>query len=167
METQWMGRYRDYVAELVRHANLISRSLSTRFDMCGVMMNTQEWQVFEYIVEHRFDDDRMIHISDALQIPQSTFSRTAKYLCDCGLVDKYQMTNNRKNIILKPSAYGLEVYATASSNINTNGFTELFAAMDSISDEDLETITAALRNFNNNLFSGTRSSDTESKLIKL
>jgi len=167
METSWMGRYRGFVAELVRHSNITAKSASVKSDMGGVMLTMQEWQILEYIVEHRLDDDRMIHISEALEIPQSTFSRTVKMLCAEGLVDKYQMSNNRKNIILKPTARGIELYNKAFKSIIPVGFEQLFRALDPVSDEDLETVTRALREFNDNLNKDFGDHQPEHTLIKM
>ncbi len=133
--------------------------------MGGVMLTTLEWQILEYIVEHRFDDDRMIHISESLEIPQSTFSRTVKYLCAEGLVEKYQMSNNKKNIILKPSEKGIELYKTAYTSIIPQGFEQLFGALESLSDKDLETV--ALHVFNDKLNEDTSSKAPEGTLIKI
>ena len=111
MNTEWMGRYRPLVAELVRHTNIVQRALGIKSEIGeGISLSVQEWQVFEYIIEHADDDAHMNLISDRLGIPQSSFSKMIKTLCGCGLVDKYQMINNKKNIILRPSERGREIY---------------------------------------------------------
>lgn len=167
MDVNWMGRYRGLIAELVRHSNITARNMNTRFKMGGQPMSTQEWQIFEYIIEHRNVDDRMIHISEVLQIPQSTFSRTVKYLCECGLVDKYQHTNNRKNIILRPSAYGLEIYNAGAREIHELGFSDFFRDLDALSDEALEIVVSALRRFDDRMFRDDQETPSSDKLIKI
>lgn len=167
METAWMGRYRSFVAELVRHSNITSKASSVKQNFNGFKMTFSEWQVLEYIVEHRFDDDRMIHISETLEIPQSTFSRTVKNLCAAGLVDKYQMTNNRKNIILKPTELGIKLYKESFRDVSHAGFDQFFEALGSVSDEDLETVTNALRILNNYLKDGILGSNSEISLVKM
>lgn len=166
-ETKWMGRYRGFIGELVRHSNITSKALSIKADMDGIMMTPAEWQVLEYVVEHRYDDDRMIHISDTLEIPQSTFSRTVKTLCAEGLIEKYQMSNNRKNIILKPSERGLEFYKSNYKKIIPEGFKQFFASLESISDEDLETVTNALRILNDSFKADFTDHANENKLVKM
>ena len=81
METGWMGRYRPLVAELVRHSNITQRLSATRFSVADdICLNSQEWQVFEYILEHSDDDAymNMNMISERLGIAQSTFSKIVK-----------------------------------------------------------------------------------------
>ena len=65
MNTGWMGRYRPLVAALVRHANIVQRTLSVKNETAeGICLNAQEWQVLEYIIEHLNDDAHMNLISD-------------------------------------------------------------------------------------------------------
>ena len=132
METGWMGRYRPLVAELVRHSNITQRLSATRFSVADdICLNSQEWQVFEYILEHSDDDAymNMNMISERLGIAQSTFSKIVKALCAYGLVNKYQTTRNRKNILLRPSEKGLEVDRNYSASLKWNTFEALASAL--------------------------------------
>lgn len=166
MSTEWMGRYRPLVAALVRHSNIVQRTMSTKTDIYGgIRLTAQEWQVFEYIIEHLNDDAHMNLISDRLGIPQSSFSKMVKVLCNYGLIDKYQMTNNRKNIILRPSDYGLEVYAKNSSAVKESTFKDFFSQLDSLSDEDIELFTNAVETLSNNVSSVFRPENSE--LVKI
>ena len=89
MGTEWMGRYRPLVAALVKHTNVVQRaSVRTVRLSDELRLTVQEWQVFEYVLEHQDDDACMNHISERLGIPQSTFSKIIKCLCERGLVDK-------------------------------------------------------------------------------
>lgn len=65
-----MGRYRPLVAALVRHTNIVQRTFSKRAPLTeGISLTAQEWQVFEYILEHQEDDSCMNCISEQLGIP--------------------------------------------------------------------------------------------------
>lgn len=69
------------VAELVRHSNITQRLSATRFSVADdICLNSQEWQVFEYILEHSDDDAymNMNMISERLGIAQSTFSKSLR-----------------------------------------------------------------------------------------
>ena len=97
-----MGRYRELVAVLVQHSNITARAAAQPQELAeGVRMTSVTWQVLEYLIEHENDDACMIHISDTLGIPQSSFSRIARQLTELGLVARYRTTANRKNVILK------------------------------------------------------------------
>lgn len=111
MQTEWMGRYRPLVAALVQHSNITARAASHSNEIGeGVFLNTVSWQVLEYLIEHEDDASCMNHISGALGIPQSSFSKIARQLTDLGLVERYQSTGNRKNIILKSTEKAHRIY---------------------------------------------------------
>lgn len=152
MTTEWMGRYRPLVAALVRHANINQRTAGQKTELDEkISLNAQEWQVFEYIVEHLNDDAHMNLISDRLGIAQSSFSKIVKALCSYGLVEKYQMTNNKKNIILRPSDYGLSIYAKHSSSLMESTFSAFFHQMDTFSDDEIVRITQAIDMLNDEI----------------
>ena len=152
MGTEWMGRYRPLVAELVRPPNITQRSSAVRTPVTdGISMNAQEWQVFEYILEHAEDDAYMNKISERLGIAQSTFSKIVKALCGYGLVNKYQTTRNRKNILLRPSEKGQAVYRNYSADLGQKMFEDFFAALEPFSDGQVEAFVSALQHLNDRL----------------
>ena len=165
MKTEWMGRYRPLVAALVQHSNAASRSMGIKKEYPdGVSLTSTEWQVLEYIVEHETDDDCMLFISERLSLPQSTFSKAVKALCAAGLVDKYHMLSNRKNIILKPTKKGAEVYEERAKMISEKNFKAFFAALEDVSDKDLETVVNAI-NILNGVFG--KPQDQKETLVKI
>ena len=152
MGTEWMGRYRPLVAELVRHSNITQRFSTRRSQVAeGIVLNAQEWQVFEYILEHEDDDAYMNLISERLGIAQSTFSKIVKSLYSQGLVLKYQTNRNRKNIILRPSDKGREVYQNYSADLVSITFEGFFSSLKEFNDEEISRITGALRQLNDRL----------------
>ena len=100
-------------------------------------------------------------ISERLGIAQSTFSKIVKALCAYGLVNKYQTTRNRKNILLRPSEKGLEVYRNNSASLNWNTFEAFFDELESFSDEQISALASALRQLNSRL---SRSREPEAEL---
>ncbi|MBQ7182943.1 MAG: winged helix-turn-helix transcriptional regulator [Clostridia bacterium] len=155
MGTEWMGRYRPLVAALVRHANINQRISAIYVPVSGdICLRSQEWQVFEYILEHMDDDSHMNMISERLGIPQSTFSKIVKSLCGYGLVDKYQSAANRKNILLRPSEKGLRVYRDHSEDMERIIFEPFFSALDGMSDGDIRSFTEAVELLNDRLIHG-------------
>ena len=165
MKTEWMGRYRPLVAALVRHSNGVVRGQGSKREYPeGISLSSTEWQVLEYIVEHENDDDCMLFISESLGIPQSTFSKAVKTLSSLGLIDRYQMINNRKNIILKPTKRGSEVYETRAQMIYEKNFKPFFEALETVDDETLGVIVNAL-NILNTIFD--KPQYQKDKLVKL
>ena len=148
MDTQWMGRYRPLISALVQHANInlkLSRHRSSIGE--GVELTSVEWQVLEAIIENQ-DEQSMIGISEKLGIPQSTFSRTVKSLCDLELAEKYQTEQNRKNILLSATPKALRLYQAKLEDASFGHFKHFFADLSSISDEDLRIFVHALNRFN-------------------
>ena len=149
MVTEWMGRYRALVAALVQHSNLVNKGI-TRQNVVGggIRLSIQEWQIFEHILEHHDETFSMVTMSKRLGIPQSSFSRAVKHLCSCGLVDKYQAVNNRKNIILKPTDYGRQIYQENAGKLLEHVFGCFFEVLEPLSDQALATVTEAINTLN-------------------
>lgn len=149
MQTEWMGRYRPLVAALVQHSNITARAAARSNEIGeGIFLNTVSWQTLEYLIEHGDDASCMTHIHEALGIPQSSFSKIARQLTDLGLVERYQSTANRKNIILKPSEKALRLYRSFSQRIYEKDFQPFFEDLDALDDESLAVIISALQAFN-------------------
>lgn len=163
-----MGRYRGIVDAVVAHGNLISRMQSYRECVSGrTELSFQEWQILEYIVGHRFETFSMSDMSASLKIPQSTFSKIVKYLCQLGLVEKYQAVNNRKNIILKPSEEALELYAENSESLKKRFFSPMFSCLENVSDESLEAVVKAIETLDERIASLSESdAGTEIELVR-
>lgn len=162
MENGWMGRYRPLIAAIVKHTNLIAKIADKKTTLAtGEQVSIHEWQVFEYIIEHESDDDRMIHISERLSIPQSSFSKMANYLCAIGLIEKTQMPGNRKNIILKPTEYGRQVYSQRVSVLGENLFFPFFEYLESVGDDGLNLFVKAFEQINASIEAFQESDDIE------
>lgn len=152
MRTEWMGRYRELVAALVQHSNVTARTaLEIHKTEKSLFLPQVPWQVLEYLIEHEGDDACMNHISEALGIPQSSFSKVARQLTDLGLVERYQRSANRKNIILKPTPLALEIYESQSRFVLDRFFRPFFDALEPLDDASLACVTEALRALNDRL----------------
>ncbi len=165
MESEWIGRYREIVAAIVLHGNVVIRTQTDVLDIGdGIFLRHQQWQILEYIVENRERIFSIADISYRLNIPQSTFSKTVKLLCEHNLVEKYQAVNNHKNIILRPTDRGLQLYKSHSESFVRHRFQGFFNVLSDISDEDLKTVARALEILDNTLLP-ERQEDIE--MIKL
>ena len=152
METAWMGRYRDLIASLVRHVNIASTGNYERNNLGnGVLLRPVSWQTLEYSIEHIDHTDNMSDIARNLGITQSTFSKLVKELVSYGFVEKYMATNNRKNVILRPTEKGIAFYHQYNDSMNKGLFTDFMAELDSFTDEEIERFTHALDTLTNSL----------------
>lgn len=167
MATTWMGRYRRLVEELVRHRNHYVRAVNSKTEENGdVSISVLEWEMLEYIIEHDGEDFSMIRISEKLAIPQSSFSKFTRTLCGYGLLEKYRMVGNRKNIILRPTQKGIDFYNERVKDLLENVFGPFFKALDPLSDADVDRVADAITHLN----TGFVASDTKSQpgeLVKL
>lgn len=139
MKLEWMGRYRELIRMIIKYNNLFSRS-NEKFlknDRLGVRLSAQQWQTLECIIEFENTSENMITFAKKLGLPKSTFSKNVKLLVAQGLVDRYQHTNNRKNIVLKPSEKGRSLYDRNSAIILNSGWKTAFAALDGVSETEL------------------------------
>ncbi len=165
MESDWMGRYREIVAAVVLHGNVVIRTQADVADIGdGILLRHQQWQILEYIVENRDKIFSMNDISYRLNIPQSTFSKTVKLLCEHGLVEKYQAVNNRKNIILRPTDRGRELYTENSEKRVKQTFEGFFEALRDVSDDALHAVAKAIETLDNALLPERRQ---EIEVVKL
>lgn len=145
MDINWMGRYRQLVETLVRHRNAFARVMNNKTENYeGISVSILEWEVLEYIIEHENDDSSMSQLSSRLCIPPSSLFKLSKTLCDYGLVAKYQMVGNKKNVILKPTEKGLDYYIKRAELLNDSIFGKFFDELSEFNDEQLEHITRAI-----------------------
>ncbi|MGI6668148.1 MAG: hypothetical protein ACOX4M_01480 [Acetivibrionales bacterium] len=84
-----------------------------------------------------------------------------------GLIDKYLMVGNRKNIILKPTEKGIEVYKHYADKLSKTIFGRFFSALDSLSDEDLDNMKKAIECLNYGLDEDPSRKSAKPKLIKV
>lgn len=165
MQSEWMGRYRPLIAALVKHSNINSKHSKNKSDNGnGVQLSANEWQVLETVIEHQNEVTNMNRLAEAIGLPQSTFSKTVKFLCSIGLVEKYQTATNRKNVILKPTTPALAIYEKHSVVLNQYIFSDFFRQLDGIKDEDLQTFIRAIESLNAALDPATPEEEVE--LIK-
>lgn len=145
MAYEWMGRYRRLISAIVVHGNEYARQQNIKHEISdGLYLTPQEWQILEYIVEHADECNNMIYIADSLGIPQSTFSKTVKLLCELDLTEKFQSTTNKKNIILRPTEYAQKVYEENAKKLDNRMFHKFFETLDGMDDENIETFTLAI-----------------------
>lgn len=155
--TEWMGRYRPLVAALVQHTNVVVEGESLRkYIYDGLYLSTKEWQVLEYIIEHRDDDKKMINMSRALGFQQSYFSKITKTLYEHGLIERFHCEDNKKDVFLKPTDFALTVYDYHTKQSFRNYFQPFFEALESVSDEDLATVANAISVLSENMVKSRR-----------
>ena len=83
-------------------------------------------------------------VAARLGIALSTFSKLVSALEKKGLLEKYFLEGNKKNIVVRVSDLGREVYTAYSEEIYRNHFSNMFDVLKDIPKEYLPVIAQAL-----------------------
>ena len=165
MDTRWMGRYRPFVAALVRHSNLSSRVSSRRMAHTSeeISLSPNEWQALEYLLEHQDEVENMAYISDQIGIATSTFSRLIRVLERLGFVEKFQKADNRKDIVLRITSAGRDYYYAEVKKRVGPLFEGCFVHLDTLSDAQLDQVVQSIDYISDLMLQDAQNSEQEKK----
>lgn len=163
IDSEWMGRYRPFVAALVRHSNLSSRVAARRtVGTHGQMvLAPNEWQTLEYLLEHQDEVENMVYISNQLGIATSTFSRIVRALEKLDFVEKFKKVGNNKDIVLHITQAGRDYYYAEVKNRVIPLFEGCFAHLGGLSNEQLEQVTQAIDHISALMLKDTQAAEKE------
>lgn len=140
MKLKWMGPYRDMIGDFYRSANGYSQLCKTEMFGDPVRFSPYEVQIMEHILEYADQHKNMKWYAERLGLSQATYSKYVRKLVDKGLVEKYHASGNKKDVILMVSPLGLEEYRAYAVLAEQRWFHELFAFLDGVSEQELETV---------------------------
>ena len=140
MKLEWLKDYRELVSTIYRSANAYSQICKSEHLGENIKFSAYEVQILEHIMENESENRNMSWLASDLGLSKSNFSKYVKKLVDKGLVDKYRMTGNSKNIILRISDTGLQEYKIYSEYAKETWFKELFDVLDTLSHEEIEVL---------------------------
>ncbi len=109
------------------------------------MFSALQLQVMEYILENEEKNQSMVEIAMRLGISVSTFSKNVKNMAEKGLVEKYHVLGNRKEVIVKTTDYGKKIYQMYAEYILKTVFGPIFHILDSQPDEALDAFAEVIR----------------------
>ena len=160
------GRYKPLVKAIMKHANIVSSGLNEKIILGDQLVITlQEWLVAELVVEQREEYHSMVELSRMIGIPPSSFFRMIGHLQRVGLVDKYRVQGNKKNIVLRPTELVMRIYEERTSGIGEEIWGAFYKELEDLSDTDILKITTAINRLNESLPSARYSQELE--LIKI
>jgi len=166
MKLEWMGRNRELIRQIMKFVNLFTRSeKKATVGKSGIALNAQQWQTLECIIEYEDENKNMVFMANQIGLQKSTFTMYVKLLFDYGLVERYQQTDNRKDIILKPSEKGRTFYKEHSKILARFVFGEVFSTLDKLSEENMAIIVDSLSKLVTNF--EPNNNKTRMKLFKL
>ena len=101
-------------------------------------------QVLEYLLENEELNQNMSTIACRLGVSLSTFSKMVSKLTDKGLLEKFYLEGNRKNIVVRVSQRGRELYGEYSQRVLEEHFSHMFDALNTIPEEYIASFVQAL-----------------------
>lgn len=146
MQLEWMGEYRDVVESLIRYCNVYAGVYKKEMTHgTDVSFSFAQIQVLEYLLENEELNQNMSCIATRLGITFSTFSKVVNKLESKGLLEKYYIEGNKKNIVVRVSDLGRQVYNTYSEDILRTHFSKMFEVLKDVPAEYLPIFAKALR----------------------
>jgi len=110
----------------------------------GISLTSQEFQLLECVIENEDDVLNMSDYNSITGINKSSLTVAAKKLMNYELIEKYKLAGNKKNIILKPTKKGIELYNHFVLNSCEQVFEELFEKLSGLSDDQLQAVVDAI-----------------------
>ena len=146
MRLEWLGKYGDFVEKLVHYGNAYAQNYNTERSFgVGASFSASEIQTLEYILTNQDKNQNMTEMAYYLGIPASTFSKNVNKMMKKGLVEKYHISTNRKEIILRVSDFGKDVYEQYSRFAYERLYKDVFSVLDQIPAEYVEKFTQILK----------------------
>lgn len=145
MYLDWMGKNRLFVEKLIKYANTYA-AIYKKEDFYGtdIAISFEQVQVLEYLLENETLNQNMAMIASRLGISPSNFTRIVNKLVKKGMLEKYYVEGNRKNIVIRVTDFGKEQYLLYSECIYEYSFSKMFRHIEQIPQEELELVAKGL-----------------------
>lgn len=139
MKLDWMQNHRVIVEKMIKYGNAYAAGYTKRRNFgTSEEFSPSQIQTFEYILESEDRNEKMSEMAIRLGVSRSTFSKNVCFLKKQGMLEKFRRVGNRKDIYVKPTEKGREIYATYVKFVNEVCFNEMFHIADEISEDDKE-----------------------------
>lgn len=133
MTLDWLGKHEYFISKLMKFGNAYAFNYSTERDLgLGVSFSASELQTLEYILINEDRYLKMAEMAAQLGITTSTFSKNINKMVKKRLLDKYHMSNNKKEVIVRVSDYGKEIYREYCTIVKEKIYDQVFMILDQI-----------------------------------
>lgn len=111
MKLEWMGEQRDLIEKIIHYANVYAAGYKKKYPLTEELsLSPAEIQVVEYLLENEEKKQNMAQIARRLGISTSSFTVLVARLTQMGLLEKYHLGSNRKNVVVIVSEKGRQTY---------------------------------------------------------
>ena len=163
-----MSKHRSLVEKLIKYGNSYANTYRLQRDYgTGIKLSAAQIQTLEYILENEERGEKMTEMAKRLGVKNSAFSKNIKKLMEKELLEKYQYTDNKKDIYVKATDKGRILYIEYVEFISKNCFNKIFEIADEISAEDIKKFEEMLNIFAETLISYGEKKEKPRKLIKI
>lgn len=168
MKLDWMGDHRELIEKIIKYGNAYSNTYKLQRSYgTNMTFSASQIQTLEYILEAEDKEEKMSEMAARLGVSPSTFSKNVKVLTEKGLLEKYHLSGNRKDIYVKPSANGREAYAKYTEFVRDLCFNDIFQYADTISEADKKSFIRIMDLFADVLLWYGEKEQEPRKLIKI
>ena len=124
MSVEWMEQNRELFEKIIKCGNIYANNHHKVVNL-GINMDVSlsQIQVLEYVLE--FENQKMSDVAKRLGVTKSALSQIAKRLEEKGWLEKYRCNNNKKEIFLKVTSQGKNVYNTYYKALNEFFFKDI------------------------------------------
>ena len=152
MPDKFNDRYAPLVEAIMKHCNVVNSGMNDSITLReDVVLSVQEWIVAELIIHQRDEYNSMVELSRMIGIPPSSFFRIVSHLQKMGLIDKYRVHGNKKNIILRPTELALDIYDEMEPEMRNSVWGDFYKELDQLSDRDIMIVTNAFNKLTRDL----------------
>lgn len=145
-----MRQHRNLIEKIIKFGNAYANGYTVQRDFGTTEeFSPSQIQVFEYILESEEKNENMSGIAKRLGVSRSLLSKNVKILTEKGMPEKFRRLGNKKDIYVKPTQKGREVYNTYVGFVCDLCFYEMFDSADQMSNEDKQHICDILECFAN------------------
>lgn len=146
MKLEWLGKYRNFFENLYYYTNTYGQVYTlSDFHQTSVPCSLAQIQILEYILENEEQNQKMAQVAQRLGVSPATFSKNVKKMVEKKLLEKYKSTTNKKEIIVKASSLGRQVYDEYVAALMEMRFRDTFAILDQIPAEYIDKLASVFK----------------------
>ncbi len=144
MSLSWMGEYRESIEKVIRFANNYSAIQNLEFMGEEIKYSFSQIQVIESLLENETKHLKMAEIAKKLEISTSSFTKHVNKLVNKGLLEKYHVKGNKKDVIVCVTDEGKKLYKSYVDTYAKRVFKDFLKICKGAGKKEIETFNALM-----------------------